>query len=56
MTHLPSFGELPRILLAVLFIAITIIASLWILHIVERFQCSQAMPLKQDCTARASSV
>jgi predicted PurR-regulated permease PerM len=32
MTNIPSFRELPRILLAVLFIALTIIASLWILR------------------------
>ena len=32
MTKIPSFHELPRILLAVLFIALTIIASLWILQ------------------------
>ena len=32
VTHIPSFRELPRIMLAVLFIAITIIASLWILQ------------------------
>lgn len=31
MTSIPSFRDLPRILLAVLFIALTIIASLWIL-------------------------
>jgi predicted PurR-regulated permease PerM len=32
MTSIPSFRELPRIMLAVLFIAIMIIASLWILR------------------------
>jgi len=32
MTNVPGFRELPRILLAVLFIALTIIASLWILE------------------------
>ena len=32
VTHIPSFRELPRIMLAVLFIAIMIIASLWILR------------------------
>jgi predicted PurR-regulated permease PerM len=32
MTKIPSFRELPHILLAVLFIALTIIASLWILQ------------------------
>ena len=32
VNHIPSFRELPRIMLAVLFIAIMIIASLWILR------------------------